>query len=323
LKTKKYGTTKMRNLYPSPKNLFEIFTQDRPAQSVILYPWLLSGTMTMIYSPAGHGKSMYCFNLALQIAQGGYWLGQKCSPCKVLYIDGEMGGREWLKRIPENIMFTDELNENFQVICPDDFPDAGNVPSLGNRDNFRAWMETCQSYDLIVVDNYLTTCIPESNKDSDLDVWYAVQRLIIALRNQNKAVIMVHHASKSGVQYGTVLKEVIVNNVMRIRQFPVQYLHSGLVIEMKVQKDRGYVFEGQNEMLIEIIFSRDGVLTKFGDLDRARTDYLIDRKQYGVTNLEMAEDLGIKVGKVKELLFKAKKETNEINEIEKDELWNV
>jgi hypothetical protein len=311
----------MRNLSPNPKSLFDIFKAERPDQKAIAMPWLISGTMTMIYSPSGHGKSMYCFNLALQIAQGGTWIGERCNTSKVLYIDGEMGGREWLKRIPSNIMFTDALNENFRLICPDDFDSAGNVPSLGSNYYSDLWLEMAQPYDVVIVDNYLTTCRPETNKDSDLDVWYRVQDLIIKLRNQNKAVIMVHHASKSGVQYGTVLKEVIVNTIMRIRQFPIQYLNNGLVLEVRVQKDRGNVFQGENESLIDLVFSDDGIISRKGDLNQARADYLLQHKRYGTTNAEMADALGITVGKVKELLYENKKQ-NETTE-EKDELWNI
>jgi putative DNA primase/helicase len=303
-----------------PKSLFDIFITDRPDQQTMMAPWLMSGTMTMVYSPSGHGKSLYCFNLAMQIAQGGTWLGEKCKMSKVLYIDGEMGGREWLKRLPRTLMFTDELTENLKLICPDDFDSAGNVPSLGSVRYANMWLEMAAPYDVVIIDNYLTTCRPETNKDSDLDVWYRVQDLIIKLRNQNKAVIMVHHASKSGVQYGTVLKEVIVNNIMRIRQFPIQYLADGLVLEIRIQKDRGNVFKGNNDFLIELIFSDDGVISRMGNLDDARADYLLQHKRYGTTSSEMADALGITVGKVKELLFKAKASRQEEKE---DVDWNI
>jgi putative DNA primase/helicase len=311
----------MKKHLVTPKSLFEIFTAERPEQTRIVAPYLLSGTMTMIYSPSGHGKSLYCFNLALQIAQGGIWLGQECRDSKVLYVDGEMGGREWLKRIPENIMFTDKLNTNFKLICPDDFPNSGNVPSIGSYNNLKMWLEMAAPYDVIIIDNYLTTCRPETNKDSDLDVWYRVQDFIIQLRNQNKAVIMVHHASKSGVQYGTVLKEVIVNTILRIRQFPNQYLENGVSLEVRVQKDRGNVFQGKNDFLVDLVITDEGVYSYLGDLDKLRADYILQHKRYGTTNAEMAEALGITVGKVKEIAYRFKKQNE--NETEKDELWNI
>lgn len=300
------------------KSLTARLAEIRPEQKKICLPWLSSGTLTMLYAPRGVGKSQYAFNLALAIAQGSGWLEETCNRSRVLYIDGEMGARTWLNRLPEDLILDELTDNNLDMICPEDFKNC-IIPSLGDSDNYNWWVEQAQTYDLIIIDNYLTTCYPVFAKDSDISLWQQAQKVLIKFREMQKAVILVHHTAKSGVQYGSILKENIMDTILRLRQFPVQTLENGLTWEVKIEKDRHNYFKREFEFMMDVLFLNDRTTTIRKDLNKARRAFITEKSERGITPLEIATALGISTNEVKELVYKDKlfsKNKNEENENE-------
>lgn len=312
------------------KSLAQRQSELRPDKIKICLPWLSSGTLTMLYAPRGVGKSQYAFNLALSIAQGGKWLNETCNRSKVLYIDGEMGASTFLSRLPEDLILDKETDSRLDMICPEDFKNC-MVPSLGDPDHASWWIDQCKDYDLIVIDNYLTTCYPTYTKDSDLTLWNQAQKTLIKLREMQKAVIIVHHTSKGGVQYGSILKENIMDTILRLRQFPTQHLTNGLTWEVKIEKDRHNYFDREYEFMMDVMFLNDRTTTTRKDIRQARQIFIETKSRYGATSLEIATELGITTNEVKEIIYWAKKnntpdertnsEANYIDFTTKEEEW--
>jgi len=289
------------------KSLSQRQAEERPDKIKICLPWLSSGTLTMLYAPRGVGKSQYAFNLAISIAQGTNWLDETCHRSKVLYIDGEMGASTFLSRLPEDLILDEITDNNLHMICPEDFKNC-MIPSLGDPENYSWWIKQAEQYDLIIIDNYLTTCYPTFSKDSDLSLWNQAQKVLIRLREMQKAVIIVHHTSKGGVQYGSILKENIMDTILRLRQFPEQHLENGLTWEIKIEKDRHNYFKREYEFMMDVLFLNDRTVTKRQDLREARKNFINKKTQFGTTSLEIATVLGITTNEVKEIMYWAKKD---------------
>lgn len=264
----------------------------KPTLKTYCPPFLTQGTITMLYAPRGIGKSHFAFNLALSVAGGSNWVGEKCEQAKVLYIDGEMGADSWIRRLPQNQVFTPNITDNLDLMNPENFKN-NMIPSLGWKSNFKFWMETLEKYDVIILDNYLTTVYPETSKDTDLSLWYDFLKILLNLKVKRKAVMIVHHTSKSGVQYGSVLKENQMNTIIRLRQFPEQKLENGLTWEVKIEKDRDNVFEKEVEFILDIVFTNNEVFTNKQSIKKRREDYISNCIRAGMNKSEIAQSLGL------------------------------
>lgn len=295
-----------------PKNLFELWTdvEDLPPQKMVIKPWLETATTTLIYAPRGHGKSMFCYHLALAIATGGSWLGERAQKSKVLYIDGEMGSRQWVKRMPQEWRFTEDLTGNLQILCPDHFPN-GRVPNMAEKCTHKDYKIMAEPYDVVIVDNYLSCCRQGSLR-GEADMWDAFCDLLINLKQKNKAVIVIQHTNKSGQQYGTIKKENDVDTALLLTQFPIQDVKNGITLQMTNEKDRNDFFDKEKELLFDMIFHPEGTKTVIRDIHREREIYIREKIRYGLTSQEIAEELFISVGYVKKI--KSKIEENQRKE---------
>lgn len=278
-------------------------------------PFLTEGTCTMLYAPRGIGKSHFAFNMCLAIVKGSNWLGQRCNKAKVLYIDGEMGADSWVNRLPKDQVFPSDVSENLHLINPEDYQ-MNMVPSMADPLQREYWIKKIDPFDVIVIDNYLTTVYPKTNKDSDLTLWYDFLKLLLALKSRNKAVVIVHHTAKSGVQYGSVLKENQMNTIIRLRMFPEQSLYNGLTWEVKIEKDRDNVFKRETEFVMDIVFTDQEVYTTKKDARELRKELIEQYQRKGLSRSEMAQALGVETYQIAEFLKKNK--TNDEKQTEEN-----
>lgn len=294
----------MKSNLVKARSLSEIMADAKEFTKFYCSPWLRERTINMIFAPTGAGKSHWAFNLALSIAGGRIWMNQHCNKAKVLYIDGEMGGDTWLDRLPPQ-SFNGDVEENLKLICPEDFKD-GYVKNLAVLENHKFWKEQAKEYDIIFIDNYITTCQPTA-KESDIEIFLKVKDLLVQWKIEGKSVVLVHHTNKGGMdQHGTVYKDVIMDTIFRLKPFPVQSLEKGMTWEMRIMKDRNYFFKGKSEYLMDIVFGSDLIHTTEREIDRERFYILSDMVNRGFSNLEIQQKLEISGLKQREIMSRFK-----------------
>lgn len=291
------------------RSLSDIVINARTDLKYFAPPWLTDYSLNMLFANTGVGKSHFAFNLGLKIAEGGTWLGQQCTKAKVLYIDGEMGGDTWVRRLMED-MIVGKVEDNFNMMCPDNFK-GFCIPTLANVDNHERWIETCKDYDVIIIDNYITCCMPTNSRMSDVDIFLTAKDLLATLKMMGKAVILVHHTNKGGVeQYGTVYKDFWMDIILRLKQFPSQHLDNGLTWEIKYIKDRhDYVGVGF-EYVMDIIFTKDDVHTRMKNIDEERFALMKMWLDQYLLEEEIIDKLDISKGDFRYLKRKFKNERN-------------
>ena len=285
----------------------------KPPRVTYCPPFLTQGTCTMIYAPRGIGKSHYAFNMALAIVKGSNWLGERCTKGRVMYVDGEMGADAWINRLPRNQVFPKDVSENICLLNPEDYK-LNMVPSMADPVMRSYWIELLEPYDVVIIDNYLTTVYPKNNKDSDLSLWYEFLKLLLTLKTKGKAIVIIHHTAKSGVQYGSVLKENQMNTIIRLRQFPEQCLSNGLTWEVKVEKDRDNAFVKETEFGMDIVFTDAEVFTTKRSIREMRKNLIEDYQRKGLSRGEIAQALSVDSYQIAEFI---KRNNNE----EKKEDW--
>jgi archaellum biogenesis ATPase FlaH len=211
--------------------------EDLPTEE-ICGPILRTGELCLLYARAGAGKSMLTTCIAHAAATGGQFLKWKASrPFRVVYIEAEMSAKVSRKRMRFVEMAADRSVEprNLRIITRDE---KNHLPNLATRDGQVEIYRAVKDYDLIVIDNLTTMAVPESNRDDDVQMWHRIKPFLIALRNQNKTVLLVHHSGKSGSQLGTSLRENDQDVIIRLTS-PKKPIHQHkLSIQIEFDKTR-------------------------------------------------------------------------------------
>jgi putative DNA primase/helicase len=165
----------------------------------------------MIYAKRGVGKTFASLEVAFTVASGGgmfngRWKAQK--PRKVLFVDGEMPAitiKEHLTTIISNADIKDFNPENLQILTPD-LQEQG-MPDISTIEGQNAINEFITNDTALVIIYNLST-LARTRRENESERWIPVQEWILSLRRRNIAVVIIHHAGKSGNR-GEILKKRI------------------------------------------------------------------------------------------------------------------
>ena len=199
-----------------------------------------------MYADAGVGKTFFALNVAFAVASGGRFLGWDApDPRRVLYVDGEMEQSDMQARL-KGIWTAARRDGGYDLRAAGrnfigwqaTSQEAGKVfPDLSTEKGLKRLLEKSQSVDLVVIDNLTTTM--RSGEENDVAYWRTMQDALVELRKANKAVLLVHHANKSGDQRGTSAKDVILNGKIKLA-LPQDYTASdGARFRVEWEKARG------------------------------------------------------------------------------------
>jgi hypothetical protein len=192
-----------------------------PEQKYIIEPFLPEASLIMIYAERGLGKTWFALSLAIAITKGEDFLGYKIErPWRVLYIDGEMR----LNQIQDRIRRLDRTPSPDLLILPSErLFQAGRPINLHEPedqnavdDAIDALTERGMTPDVVVVDNLssLSGGVDE-NDNSQLDT---LLRWLLTLRHRGMAVVLIHHAGKSGKQRGASRREDLLDTSIALEQ---------------------------------------------------------------------------------------------------------
>lgn len=289
----------------------DLLAKEIPEQEQFLGTLLYSGILCMLYALPGLGKTYFALWLAAAVAGGGWFLKWKApKPRKVLYIDSELGLRLLKKRsfqLAESLDF--DLDESAIEFCSlDQFP-GGALPALNNAENHAIYDELGRNCDVFIIDNYCTAT-QRYGRQTDEQVWEGVRPWLLRLRAAGKAVLIIHHAGKSGAQLGTSLKEQPMDWIIQLRNASNISMEDGVKMWLTFDKNnRNFEISESAELFIR--FFQDGEAIRWQwataqDERKRLVRYFMNRD---MTTYDMAQVLGIDVLRVKLLKKDIENET--------------
>jgi hypothetical protein len=199
-------------------------------RSTILDPILTSRTLALLYGPRGLGKTFVALGLARAAAAGESFLGWHATrPHRVIYVDGEMAADEMQQRLA----LYGPAPPTLEFVLAD--LDEGPLLDLAYVDGQRRLMRDWGHPELVVLDNLASLA---GLRTGDTDRWHALQRFLLLQRQLGRAVLMVHHANKKGLQRGSSRREDVLDLVMAMRR-PVGWTPGdGTRFELHFEKAR-------------------------------------------------------------------------------------
>jgi hypothetical protein len=171
----------------------------------LLGDWFCEGDCGFLFAFRGTGKTWLALAMAQALSTGGK-LGdwQAPAPVKVLYVDGEMPPDlmrdrcEGLEGSNDNLQFL-----NHEIL----FERTGKVLNIADPEAQRAITARCMNtgVKVLFLDNLST--LASGMKENEADSWELVNPWLLDLRRRKVAVVIVHHAGRSGEMRGTSKRE--------------------------------------------------------------------------------------------------------------------
>jgi putative DNA primase/helicase len=172
----------------------------------LLGEWLCEGDLGFIFAFRGVGKTWFALAIARALSHGGQLGDWKAPECvKVLYVDGEM---------PPDLMRDRcgglQSNDSGELIFLNHeilFERTGKVLNITEREVQQAITEYCvkTGSNVLILDNLST--LASGMRENEADSWELVNNWLLELRRRKIAVVIVHHAGRSGEMRGTSKRE--------------------------------------------------------------------------------------------------------------------
>jgi RecA-family ATPase len=202
------NTPKVKRVKPNANQRFPTLTQrpplftplseliaNRKTISWLIRDYLPLDTTCMLYGASGAGKSFIMLDMALHIASGKEWQGQKTKQGAVFYIAGE-GVTGLTARAKAWLLHNESTEVDVPFYCTDGaliLPDKANLKEL--IDNVSYWVEeTGVNPSLIVFDTMARCFSGEENSAKDASEY--IKAMDILRKKFNCCVTNVHHTGK-------------------------------------------------------------------------------------------------------------------------------
>jgi KaiC/GvpD/RAD55 family RecA-like ATPase len=220
-----------RDAFPPRIPATELMVADLPERKAILDPILATKSLALLYGPRGLGKTFVAMGIAWAAASGTTFLDWRAHrPHRVVYVDGEMAAVDMKARL----RLFGAVPSTLDFILAD--MHAASPPDIGRLEGQRRLMEAWGQPDLVVLDNLSSLAGFEAG---DPDRWSELQRFLMLQRRFGRAMLLVHHANKKGLQRGTNRREDVLDVVMAMRR-PADYApRQGARFEIHFDKARG------------------------------------------------------------------------------------
>jgi hypothetical protein len=197
----------------------ELKALEVPEREYIVTPFLPTSSLSMIYAERGLGKTWFAMSMCVAISHGNDFLSYEIPKERiVLYIDGEMALYDLKSRV---VALDPEPNENLFLMPSErlfkhDRPLNVNDPDdqLRIENVIQDLIDEGRGPDLVVFDNLSSLSAgTDENDNSALD---ALLTWLVSLRHRQLAILLVHHAGKSGDQRGASRSEDLLDTSIKL-----------------------------------------------------------------------------------------------------------
>ena len=271
----------------------EFLLSTLPERDYLLHPVIPEQGIVMLVAKRGIGKTSTALHISLSVAGGlslFNWHAPKAR--RVLYVDGEMPAismQERLAALATGMAAPPHAMQNFSIITPD--IQSRPMPDLATTYGQQALEPFLAGVDLLVLDNLATLC--RTGKENESQSWTPMQTWLLDLRRRGMAVLLVHHAGKSGDQRGTSAREDIMDTVISLRRPTTYSVAEGARFEVHLTKARGIV--GEDAMPFEVHLRSEGnqLIWDVNELVNVQAEQLKQLLAEGFSIRDCADEMGV------------------------------
>lgn len=220
----------------------ELAAMEIPPREMIVEPFLPTSSLSMTFAARGVGKTWFTMQMACAISTGKPFFEWYVPIARrVLYVDGEMP----LQLLQERFcwLLHGLSYENLDVLPSESLWADGhplNLNDIGSQKRFQEGLDALEDSGkrpaLIILDNLSSLCSGVDSNDNDaLD---GLLGWLMGLRHQGYAVMLVHHAGKSGEQRGASRREDLLDTSIKLTGTETPGM-DGAAFKIEFTKTRG------------------------------------------------------------------------------------
>ena len=248
-------------------------------------PFLTDAALVMIFAEAGSGKTWLVLSVAAALTNLkkkampiGPWVVESC--CRVLFVDGEMRSRDIKSRLSEILgPLNSQCSETpLEIVSNDEIFQREkkriNLMLQSCRDALSIYLERNPTIKVLILDNLSSLC-PGISENTKSD-WDPINLWLLQLRSSGVAVIVIHHANKSGDYRGSSGRIDNLDTVIKLKRLG---LADELHFRVDYQKTRGYLKgEGKSFIIKGVHRPEDGCLVwEHADCDNENADSINEK----------------------------------------------
>jgi putative DNA primase/helicase len=195
----------------------EVLKLELPPLEYLMQPWLMAGSLVMIYGQRGSFKTRFAMAVAHASACGRQLLDcwKVPRPANVLYVDGELPTALLQKRL----QLLGDPTPNLHIVSRDILLRGGiTLPDLGRAEG-RAFLDKIieqQKSELIVLDSLSTLVL--SGIEVEAEHWVPIQDWLLRHRFRGRSFVLVHHENRAGTgARGTSKREDVLDTIVKLK----------------------------------------------------------------------------------------------------------
>lgn len=276
-------------------NALDLGMHQFPQRLQLLGPLLHAGDLAMVFAARGVGKTMVSLGISMALAFGDRFLRWTVNaPVGVLYLDGEMAGEVMQQRVrafvPADVR--EDLAQNFRLFTPDLLPEGQPLPDLSTSAG-QQLVEPLIHADtkVVVIDNISSWC--RSGKENESESWTPVADWLLTLRRRGIAVLLVHHAGKSGQQRGASKREDLLDLVVELRRAGDYDPKAGAAFSWVISKGRHLFGEDAGELELTLKLEDGLARWTFREAEASNAKRVLAMADDGLSMSKIAEELGV------------------------------
>ncbi len=150
--------------------------------------------------------------------------------------------------------------------------------------------------ELLIIDNLATLC--RVGKENESESWLPIQTWLLTLRRRGIAVILIHHANKSGGQRGTSSRENVMDSVIALRPTKDQTPKDTARFEVHLEKSRGIAGSAIEPFEATLVATDDTYHWTMRGLECAAVEMVAQLHAEGVSLREIEKITGISKSQV-------------------------
>lgn len=280
------------------ENVGDLLSSEFEKREIIFGPWCLAGDYTLLWGPAGLGKTFLAHQIAYAVSTGSpflKWEAPKMRP--VLLVDNELMRRGLFDRLwlldgsNEKSLKYDGLHIITSESCGGTF---WNISDPEAQKKYNQIIEQ-KKIELIIIDNYFSCAEPILRHDTDLTIWHRIRPWFRHLKKKGVAVILIHHANKDGGQQsGTQLRYNDADIVVQLKAALSEDKYAGSVFDFLFPKGRWFFGKDKEPIRVKYSEGENGKTKwEWKPLQQAIRDYATRKLAAGWSETDLCKVLGI------------------------------
>ncbi len=144
--------------------------------------------------------------------------------------------------------------------------------------------------DLVILDNLAS--LSEFFHDDAIG-WKPIEQWLVRLRRRGRAVLIVHHAGRSGTPRGTSRREDLLDTSISLQR-PLDYSPTqGARFEVHIEKSRVILGEAAAPFEAQLAIERGKTVWTMTDMDHVKLRRIVELLNAGFSLRDIAEETGL------------------------------